>query len=292
MIQKISSWFRKKNKSTLESWLETIIIVIPIAFLIRTYFYGLYVVPTGSMETTMLVGERFFADKFSIYFWPIKRGDIISFNDPNYEYSDNPLLNLFQRYVWGPANWTKRVIGLPGERVQGKVEDGKPVIYINDKKLDESYVNQYPLIGLYSDLGGASPWHFRSYDPNSPYEAQPFYFMKKSDVDLAKRILPKLGVEPMRYPFQPHYDECSGNNIDEYDITLGENEYWALGDNRRGSWDSRFWGALNKQLIHGKIVFRIFSLDTHNPWWIFDIIKHPIDFWKRVRWSRCMQFVK
>ena len=57
--------------------------------------------------------------------------------------SDNKLKRLFEEYVWGPSNWTKRVIGVPGDIVEGKVEDGHPVVYLNSKKLDESYLNTY-----------------------------------------------------------------------------------------------------------------------------------------------------
>src|SRR3989337_1425775 len=97
-----------------------------IVFLIRTFGFGLYQVPSGSMETTLLVGERFFADKFSYLFREPAYGDVISFNEPpvSFNYSNNKLVNLFQRYVWGPSNWTKRVIGIPGDEVHGVIEDG------------------------------------------------------------------------------------------------------------------------------------------------------------------------
>ena len=111
-----------------------------IVFIIRTVGFGLYQVPTGSMEPTMLVGERFFADKFTVLFRDIKRGDIISFNAPDasqcsmgFQYSDNKLVYLWQHYVYGPANWTKRVIGIPGDEVKGTIEDGHPVVYLKAK---------------------------------------------------------------------------------------------------------------------------------------------------------------
>src|SRR6476659_7982559 len=98
-------------------WLLQLIFWLAIAFLIRTFGYGLYQVPTGSMETTMLVGERFFADKLSTVFYSPTRGDIITFNDPTYDYSDNKFMNLWQNYVWGPSNWTKRLIAVPGDEI-------------------------------------------------------------------------------------------------------------------------------------------------------------------------------
>lgn len=293
-IQKFRTWLRRPNKSKLEQWIETLIVIVPIAFVIRTFVYGLYQVPTGSMETTMLVGERFFADKFTPIFQPITHGDIITFNDPNFDYSDNPLMNLFQRYVWGPSNWTKRVIGIPGDHIEGKMENGRPVIYRNGEKLDEPYINKYPLVATFKD-GSRTSFSFKSFDPNYSFENQPYYKMNKYDVDLARKVLMRMGQEWIKEPGTPAYDSYN-RNADEYNIHLGSNEYWALGDNRLGSYDSRFWGAtgrpLDGKLIHGKIVLRLWSIDSGDSWWIWDLIKHPISFWKRVRWDRFFQIVR
>lgn len=291
-----------------------------VVFLIRTFGFGLYQVPTGSMETTMLVGERFFADKFTILFSKPKHGDIISFNDPLYNYSKNPLKRLWQEYVWGPSNWTKRVIGVPGDEIRGVVEDGKPVIYRNGQKLDEPYLNKYPLILVYSeDLAALIPKlrreqraalqgraisaeyaqlflseqldhsiHPQSYDPLKPYNQQPFYRIKPNRVEKDEQGRPVL-----KYPQTPIYYEQGGEIKcrDEFYIKLGPDEYWAMGDNRLGSNDCRFFGPLKERFIHGKIIFRIWSIDSDESWWIVDLIKHPIDFFKRIRWSRFFQCV-
>ena len=87
LVHRIIRWYKRPNKHWFADLYESLIVIIPVVFLIKTFIFGLYQVPTGSMETTMLVGERFLADKFTVWFMPIKRGDIISFNDPNYEYS-------------------------------------------------------------------------------------------------------------------------------------------------------------------------------------------------------------
>lgn len=288
-VKKAWRWLRKPNKTTFEQYLETFLVIIPLAFVIRTFFYGLYVVPTGSMERTMLVGERFFADKFTILFKAPERGDIISFNDPSFDYSDNTLMRLFQKYVWGPSNWTKRVIGTPGDHVQGVIEDGKPVIYVNGELLEEPYVNPYPLIALYRE-SKAMPIDFRTWVPDVDYEKQPYYKMNALDVQRATRLLAKFGQSNIKEPYTPVLD-ASGRNVDEYDIVLKDDEYWALGDNRKGSNDSRFFGPLKKEHIHGKIMWRLFSVDSTDSWLIFDMIQNPIEFWSRVRWSRFFQRV-
>lgn len=315
-------------------------------FVIRTVGFGLYQVPTGSMETTMLVGERFFADKFTPLFSKPKHGDIISFNTPLYSYSKNWFIRLWQNYVWGPDNWTKRVIGIPGDTIKGVIEDGKPVVYRNGEKLDEPYINKYPLIGVWkvdplklhelerkvSKLVGnntsqallesiveqalGNSYELRSYDSSVPYDKQPFYrinpnyvFKRTGNGDNSYLLYPDT-------PFYPHADSIvrKGNSYwsssDEFYVELGENEYWLMGDNRRGSKDSRYFGPLKSDLIHGKIRFRILSVQPSEAesslseasgirWslnWIqsfllVDLILHPIDFWRRVRWSRCLQGV-
>ncbi len=290
-------WYKreKKKKSFSYQLFEALVIIVPIAFLIRTFGYGLYQVPTGSMETTMLVGERFFADKFSILFKDPQRGDIITFNEPTFNYSKNKFHKLWQSYVWGPSNFTKRIIAIPGDEIKGTVEDGKPVVYLKKsgdsefKKLDETYLNKYPLISVFQpEQRGLS---LKSYDPNYSFEDQPFYRLNKIEVELGAKVAARFGRPAIVYP-QSIFTDSYGKNLDIYQKKLDNDEYWVMGDNRLNSSDSRVWGPLQKKLIHGKIVLRLWSIDSEESWWIVDLIKHPIDFWKRVRWSRCFQMVK
>jgi signal peptidase I len=267
--------------SIIREYVEALIIIIPLAFLIRSFGYGLYRVPTGSMEPTMLVGERFFADKLTPLFSSPHRGNIITFNDPTYHYSTNPIVYSIQRYMWGPSNLTKRVIGIPGDRIQGKMEQGKPVIYLNGTKLEEPYVNPYPLIPVSID-----PQMWRTYVPDKPYDRQPFYHMDKENIEMVKKWYERRGLEPVKLAHTP-LPEMQGTDV--FDILLGENQYWVMGDNRLGSSDSREWGPLDGKFIHGKVVYRLWSIDTDSNWLILDIVLHPIDVWHKIRRGRNFQ---
>ena len=321
MIQKLWRWIF--SDSTRE-----LIFLLSIVVLIRTFGFGLYQVPTGSMETTMLVGERFFADKFTPLFSTPKRGDIISFNDPMYQYSKNLVMRFVEEYFWGPANWTKRVIGIPGDIIRGVVENGHPVVYVNDVKLEESYINKYPLIDIFSDdvkvvikqaqkqaLADLNKYHMDaqqynyvlenilakyhrrvSFDPAKTFEKQEFYTIRENQVIRDENNELSLTMPGTSLPSEraqaKHEGNSTWNSTDEFSIELDNNHYWVMGDNRLGSCDSRFWGPLNGCMIHGKILYRIWSIDSCEWLWLWDLVKHPIEFWSRVRWNRFFQRVR
>jgi signal peptidase I len=327
-------FFRKKvvpkqNKTFLYSVVE-FIFLLSLVFLIRTFGFGLYQVPTGSMETTMLVGERFFADKLSYRFRNPRNNEIIAFNDPSYPYSKNKAKRLFEEYIWGASNWTKRVIGIPGDHVRGVIEDGKPVVYLNGQKLDEPYVNSYPLIhkwsqdprglrdqerkkliqegvNVHAHMGQVDRYinnklakyiDWRSYDATVPYDQQPFYKINPAYLirDAEGQIELKAPYEPIestdKYASKPHTPGRYWGNGDEFDVILKDGEYWCMGDNRRGSWDCRFFGPINRRLIHGRILFRIISIDSTDSWLIFDLLSQPVEFWSRIRWGRFLQVIR
>lgn len=318
----------KKQQTTLGSIIEFIGLLF-IVFLIRTYGFGLYQVPTGSMETTILVGERFLSDKFTYNFRGPRYGEIIAMNDPEYKYSNNYFQRLFQRYVWGPQNWTKRIIGVPGDIIKGVIEDGKPVVYRNGEKLDEPYINAYPLLTelsedvdvLMSDIekeikqlsrqykldqtlidqyvmerlsyASLAP---RSYDSSMAYDKQLFYRFDEKRIwrnpdGTPALIIPGTPMHSRDGKLTPDETRNNWNKSDVFFVKLGEDEYWGMGDNRLGSKDCRFFGPVKREQIHGRLVARLWSIDSDEGWWIVDLIKNLIDYWRRVRWSRSYQWI-
>lgn len=102
-------------KKVLE-WLKPIIIAVIVAFIINNFILLNVTIPTGSMEPTLMVSDRLFANRLSYTFGKPDRGDIVVFNGTDEE----KLL-------------VKRVIGLPGDVLA--IHNGK--VYINDELLND-----------------------------------------------------------------------------------------------------------------------------------------------------------
>ena len=113
--------FRQNRKEWLKifwkEWGEPLAIAVVLAFVIRTFLIGPYKIPTGSMEPTLMVGDRIFVDKLTYRFHPPKRGEIVVF-----------------KYPLDPKkDFVKRLIAFSGDAVE--IRDGG--IYINNSKLEE-----------------------------------------------------------------------------------------------------------------------------------------------------------
>ena len=111
-------------KAEVFSWVKVIVSAIIIALLVDFFIIANAVVPTGSMENTILPGDRFIGNRLAYVFGEPERGDIVVFRYPDDE---------SEIYV-------KRVIGLPGDTID--IEDGK--IYINGsaEPLQEDYLKE------------------------------------------------------------------------------------------------------------------------------------------------------
>jgi len=320
MIKKFKSNYKKLNEITkpiLQQWAEAIVIAVVLAAILRNLIFGLYHVPTGSAEPTILVGDRIWGNKMAYYLSEPQRGDCVIFDDPEFKYDRYSKIKFWwQKYIGfpvpllglgsGPENWVKRVIAMPGDTIEGRIEDEKTVIYLNGKKLDEPFVNPYPLIrarrtkGLipFEKFGPFNiPEFLRyserddyryTYDPSKSLEDQKFFRLSSDEI-----VKDPLNGNPIYW--NPHtptynfdYDEHKFHCVDSFGpIKVPAGKYWMMGDSRKNSKDSRMWGFLDKDQIHGRASFIIYSIDSEEPFWLFELIKHPIDFWlKKIRWDR------
>jgi len=111
-------------KKELLDWIKVIVIAVAAAALINCFIIINSVVPSGSMESTIMTGSRMFGFRLAYLFNEPEQGDVIIFRYP---------VNEKQVFV-------KRVIGTPGDTVE--IIGG--VTYVNGEKLEEPYLNEEP----------------------------------------------------------------------------------------------------------------------------------------------------
>jgi len=236
------------ERGALAEWTFTILLLL----FGTTMLVQAYVIPTASMEDTLLVGDHLLVDKlayapqgkFSRYllpYEPIKRGDIIVFRYP---------LDLNNTYV-------KRAIGLPGDRI--KLVNS--LLYVNGKGMNEPYV-----VHKYNHID-----YERDYFPN----------------DMAFRLLDNAQDERDR-----HIDKTTG------ELVVPDDCYFALGDNRDSSEDSRFWGFVPRGNIIGKplVIYWSYEAPTfqlQDPSVSWDHTKDlALHFFSKTRWKRSFMLVR
>lgn len=139
------------NKTWWGETITTVIFVVVMLVIIRFFIGEVRWIPSGSMNPTLIEGDRIIVERFSRFFGVPKRGDIMVFYPPSTHLSKMPL-PLISRLVGifcKDVAYIKRVVGLPGDKVEIKFEDdGSAFVYINDKKYKENYIKsvyEYPL---------------------------------------------------------------------------------------------------------------------------------------------------
>ena len=210
-------------KAALE-WCNTVYFAGFVASIVMFFFLQAFKIPSASMRDTLLEGDHLFVNKMAyglkipftqkrLWAKPIKRGDIIIFEFPaESREQQNCGGSQYKR------DFVKRVIALPGDTVE--VKDSR------------AYVN-----------GELSPLQ--------PYEK--FDDVQRAHYD--KKDIPEVLTENYQQLWEKHeLEHVMGMFLrDQFGpVTVPANTYFAMGDNRDNSCDSRFWGPVPEKNIKGK----------------------------------------
>ena len=134
---------KQKFKAFLKELVETAVFVIVMLIIIKFFFVEMRWIPSASMHPTLVEKDRIVVDRATRFFREPQRGDIIIFYPPMVTLEYTPI-KLFKRLTGIKCEdvaFIKRVVGLPGEKVEiKKASDGSYAVYINDEKLEEPYI--------------------------------------------------------------------------------------------------------------------------------------------------------
>ena len=236
---------RKRDRGGLGETIRTVVYAVLIALVIRTFAYEPFNIPSESMLPTLLVGDYLFVSKYSYGYsryslpWGLplfegrlwqsepRRGDVAVFKLP----SDNS------------TDYIKRIVGLPGDRIQ--MRDGK--LFINDQSVVK-------------------------------VRGEDFIYERNGQRFRVPRFVETL-------PGGPRHDTLDFIAAGEHDTTrefvIPAGHYFAMGDNRDNSLDSRARGGVGMvpaENLVGRAEFLFFSTDGSARLW---------EFW---RWPFAIRF--
>ncbi len=196
--------------------------VILLVFTLRSFLVEPFKIPSGSMMPTLLAGDYILVNKFTYGLrMPILNNTIFEINHPKrgdvfvFHYPPEPTVD-----------YIKRVIGLPGDQIQYQDKH----LIINGKVLDVKFEDNYE------------------------------YEMQGANIISARRSKEQLGdvahdILIHNIPNQ-YNDDAPGAKLQAGEtITVPAGNYFAMGDNRDNSADSRVWGFVPEKNLVGKAFF-------------------------------------
>ena len=110
-----------------------IIMSLLLAILIKTFLVQAFYIPSGSMENTLRINDRVLVSKVPYYLHDPQRGDIVVFKTP-------PEAKI---RCGAGGTFVKRIIGLPGERIEVRLIHDSGYVFINGQRLTEPYIDQF-----------------------------------------------------------------------------------------------------------------------------------------------------
>jgi len=258
----------KVKETPLEAVASTCSVLVVGLFIL--YFLGQnFVIPSGSMENTLLIGDHLLVDRITLAppskWMPLvryrepRRGDIVVFirpaSEPEPDADGNPQYLIL----------VKRLIGIPGDRIH--LRDG--VVYIN---------------------GVAQPMPREGRDTLAPASEREF-------LDQFPALLPT--PEDTHGAVDTWVVELP-SHIENGDLVVPPGKYFMMGDHRHGSMDSRFWGFVPRANIMGRPLFNYWSFQTPDDQeqktgigntlaWMGHVAVH---FFTDTRWKRTLKPVR
>jgi signal peptidase I len=237
--------------------------ILVVGLFILTFLAQNYVIPSGSMEKTLLVGDHLLVDRITIAppakWMPLlryrepRRNDIVVFIKPvpDLDADGNP------QYL----TLVKRLIGMPGDHIHLRdgivivngVAQSQPHAQLTTPENHQEFLDEFPSVPPSTDRGATEAW-------------------------------------AVDFP----------NHVVNGDLVVPPGHYFMMGDHRHNSLDSRFWGFVPRENIVGRPLFNYWSFVTpedqyeqpgigNSVAWLGHVALH---FFTETRWNRTFHRVK
>ena len=248
--------------------LASICSVLVVGLFILTFLAQNYVIPSGSMENTLLIGDHLVVDQITLSppasWMPLiryrepKRGDVVVFRKPVYQPGiDSPDADGGPQYT--PL--VKRLIGVPGDHIH--LRNG--IVFVN---------------GIAQPVGLAQPTTTDNFNE----------FL--DDFPAVPPTEASGATESWAVDYSSH--------VHDGDLVVPPGMYFMMGDNRHNSLDSRFWGFVPRANIIGRPLFNYWSFNAtegqleqtglgHKFVWIGHVL---VRFFPDTRWKRTFHVVR
>jgi signal peptidase I len=208
-------------------WTAGLFPVIIVVFLLRSFLFEPFKIPSGSMIPTLLVGDLILVNKFHYGVrLPVINTKVTEGNKPQrgdvmvFRYPPKPTIN-----------YIKRVIGLPGDKIA----------YINKRLTVNGEV--VPVTTLPEFFDEDAMRYFKQFEETLGDKKHRFITYDERNASVA----------PESQGFRPQ--EACTYSIEGVRCTVPEGNYFTMGDNRDNSTDSRYWGFVPDANIVGKAFF-------------------------------------
>jgi signal peptidase I len=243
--------------------------VLVVGLFILTFLGQNFVIPSGSMENTLLIGDHLLVDRITlappsrwmplVHYREPRRGDIVVFIRPAPEPEPDPEGNPQYLIL------VKRLIGVPGDRIH--LHEG--VVYVN---------------------GVAQPGPSEGLDTPAPPSEQTFLDEFPAVVPTPADTHGAVDTWVVELP----------SHIENGDLVVPPGKYFMMGDHRHASMDSRFWGFVPRANIMGRPLFNYWSFQTSEEQgektgigdslaWMGHVALH---FFTDTRWKRTLNRVR
>jgi signal peptidase I len=208
-------------------WTAGLFPVILIVFLLRSFLFEPFKIPSGSMIPTLLVGDLILVNKFHYGVrLPVINKKIIALNDP--QRGD---VMVFRYPVDPRQDYIKRVVGIPGD----EITYNNQTLTINGQKVPVESKGEF-------------------YDEDS-LRYSPLFAEKlganEHNILVEPRRQAYYGPDPKSFPM---HENCR-YSAEGVTCKVPAGHYFMMGDNRDNSQDSRYWGFVPDENIVGKAFF-------------------------------------